>query len=382
MSFIRPNAQKHTFISATGKLLFSEVNPSDVATYYCVATLVAPGSRGNYLGAYQTASRTSLGFELRMDAGTGNNYEPEIQNGFINIHPKEPKRGGTVQMECFAYGTLPLRYSWKRIDDNEEEMPLPAKSTFDSNNRILEIDDVNLEDGGTYECSVLSEPTSIVKSTRILLTIQSKPFFTYNLTNQHIDVGSKLIWQCEAAGQPVPTYSWYKNGELLSSSSGVTVESNTLVIDSIDVTRDNGMYQCAASNTHGVTFSTAQLRGLEIAPSFEKSPMLQSVTSSIGGDVTIVCDPTAAPLPTYTWLKDNSELSLTPGQFSEEDHYKLLRNGNLIIHGVTQSDQGRYTCRTSNSLGTAEDQTTLSTMGRFFSSKYNHFYHRLKEETI
>ncbi|XP_012936570.1 contactin [Aplysia californica] len=358
-SFIRPNFQKHTFISSNSKLYFSELTPSDQATYYCVATLTSVGAPGNYLGAYQTASRTSVGFNLIVGSGTGSNYEPDIQDDFINIYPGTPMRGGTVRLECFAYGTLPLIYSWSR-----KGKPLPAGHTFDSNNRILYLYDVGAEDDGIYTCSVFSQPTSIKKETSTPLTIQSKPYFTYPLHHQHVDVRSALTWHCEAGGRPTPMYKWYKDGEELSSSPGVQVQANTLTIDSLQVDRDSAMYQCAATNEYGTTFSTAQLRVLEITPSFLKSPMVESVSSAIGGMATIVCDPTAAPLPTYTWFRDNVDLGLVAGQFAEDDHYKLLLNGNLMIQDITQSDQGKYKCRVTNELGEAEDSSDLLVMKR------------------
>ena len=39
-------------------------------------------------------------------------------------------------------------------------------------------------------------------------------------------------------------------------------QGSNLVIYSIDVFRDEGMYQCAATNQHGTTFSTGQLKVL------------------------------------------------------------------------------------------------------------------------
>ncbi|KAH9504839.1 hypothetical protein Btru_062073 [Bulinus truncatus] len=349
-SFIRPDFQIHTFISANGKLYFSELASSDVGDYYCLVTLTSYS--GTYI-ASQTESRTSLPFRLSVTSGGGSQFQPKIQNDFIFIFPPTPTKGMTVRLECFAYGTGPLMYSWSR----EGNKPLPNNHTFESNNRILVLQNVELVDGGKYTCKVHSTKTNLDDTRTVDLTIQAKPYFTYPLTHQHIDVGSQLTWHCEADGKPTPTYQWFKNGEILKSSQGITVDVNTLTISAVDSKRDNGMYQCAATNRYGTTFTTAQLRVLELPPSFEKNPMAKIQAGAINGNVTIICDPVAAPLPTYTWLKDNSNLNLVPG--APGDHYRVLMNGNLVIQGIQQNDKGRYTCQVENKFGKAEDYTNL-----------------------
>ncbi|CAL1529097.1 unnamed protein product [Lymnaea stagnalis] len=360
LSFIRPDFQTHTFISANGKLYFSELAPSDQGTYYCLVTLSNFGQSGNYIGASQTESRTSLGFNLNVQSAGASRFQPIIQNEFIFVFPATPTKGGNVRLECFAYGTGPLKYTWSR----EGGRPLPNGYALESSDRILLLKNVELADGGKYTCKVFSSATNLQDTRTMDLKIQAKPYFTYPLTHQHVDVGSRLTWHCEAAGRPTPTYQWYKNGEVLKSSPGITVDVNTLTITTVDGKRDNGMYQCAASNSYGTTFSTAQLRVLEIKPSFDKTPMMKTQSGAVGGNVTIICDPVAAPMPTYIWLKDGSNLNLQPGVSSEGDHYRMLLNGNLLIQGLQTSDQGKYTCQVENKVGKAEDYTNLRILER------------------
>ncbi|BFY97822.1 hypothetical protein BsWGS_00861 [Bradybaena similaris] len=362
---IRPEFQKHIFISANGKLLFSELAASDQGTYYCLVTLTSYSQNANSVGGTQTQSRISLGFDLNVKSGGASKFQPKIQNDFINVFPPKPMKDEMVKLECFAYGTGPLTYTWSRSNNK----PLPLQHRFESSQRILVLNNVKLEDGGQYVCKVFSIATNLVDERSIDLVIQSKPFFTYPLTPQHVDVGRRLAWHCEAFGQPLPTYQWYKNGKILHNSPGITVTVNTLTIDAVDLKRDNGMYQCAATNLHGTTFSTAQLRVLELAPSFSKTPMVKSIMATLGGQVTIICNPVAAPSPSFKWFKDGSILNLEPGTFTPEDHYKLLANGNLIIQKILASDQGKYTCQTQNALGQAEDFSNLKVVERIVLSQ-------------
>lgn len=357
MFFIRPDFQKHIFMSRNGKLYFSELNISDKGTYYCVVNLFAYGF-GDNVDKVSSDGKTSRGFDLDVTSGGGRFYQPEIQNQFPFVFPINPVKDGDVEIECFAYGTGPLIYTWSRVDGK----PLPLGHTLHSNGRILYLTKVQLHDSGFYRCHVKSTQTNQEDRAATNLIIQARPFFTYPLAHLHLDVGSRLAWHCEAAGMPEPTYIWYKNGQVLSGdpSSGMAVLRNTLTIESVQVQRDSGMYQCAAQNIYGTTYSTAQLRVLELAPSFEKRPMVKSKTAALGGDVTLICSPVAAPAPTYTWLKDGSDLNLNPSEFENEAaHYQLLRNGNLLVHNLVQSDQGRYTCKVENSMGKASDYTDV-----------------------
>ncbi|RUS71471.1 hypothetical protein EGW08_020770, partial [Elysia chlorotica] len=357
LTFIRPNFQKHTFLSRTGKLYFSELNLSDQGMYYCVVNLFAYGF-GDNIVSVSSDSKTSEPFELKVTSGGGRSFQPEILNQFPYVFPPSPVKGGDVLIECFAYGTGPLIYTWSRTDNK----PLPLGHSFDSNNRILYLTKVQLADSGPYKCHVKSTTTNQEDEATTQLVIQARPYFTYPLTHMHLDVGSRLSWHCEAAGMPSPTYTWYKNGKVFTGdvAAGIVVSKNSLTIEKVEVERDSGMYQCGAENLYGVTFSTAQLRVLKIPPSFDKRPMPKSITAALNGEVTITCNPVAAPIPNYKWLKDGSDLNLSPMDVQAEGvHYQLLRNGNLIIRKLAQNDQGRYTCEVDNGIGTASDYTDL-----------------------
>lgn len=95
------------------------------------------------------------------------------------------------------------------------------------------------------------------------LTSSAKPRFVMELQDQHLDVGTmQLTWRCEARAIPFPTYVWYKNGERLGNSTtgDIIVLYNTLYLRNLVATRDNGVYQCIAENSHGYASSSAQLR--------------------------------------------------------------------------------------------------------------------------
>lgn len=77
------------------------------------------------------------------------------------------------------------------------------------------------------------------------------------------DPGMTITWNCKAVARPSATYSWYKNGVLLENKPGhIEIARNILKIVQVTIERDEGMYQCAATNQHGTTFSSGQLKVL------------------------------------------------------------------------------------------------------------------------
>lgn len=84
-----------------------------------------------------------------------------------------------------------------------------------------------------------------------------------------MDNRAELIWTCEAFGVPDVTYTWFKNGELLTNETlrpedkdRYTIQDNVLKITELNHERDPGMYQCRAENQLKARYSSGQLRVL------------------------------------------------------------------------------------------------------------------------
>jgi hypothetical protein len=93
--------------------------------------------------------------------------------------------------------------------------------------------------------------------------ITAKAYFNFPLKDMHADVDDALTWRCEAVSRPRAAYTWYKNTQVLSSIAGeLEIRGNVLKIKKLHPAKHNGMYQCAATNPHGTTFSSGQLRVL------------------------------------------------------------------------------------------------------------------------
>lgn len=350
--FLQTSLNQYYFLSSDGNLYFSEVQAQDSGYYHCLVTLTSlPDEK---MWTSQPPSVTSKGIYLEVTGQTAADFPPEIQDSFPRVYPATPMRGFELRLECLAYGRMPLQYSWSR-----DRKPIPGKTRYEDLNRILVIENAQFEDEGTYICSVSS--TKGFDEKRFTFALSAKPYFIHALQDMHVDINSQITWRCEVIARPRATYTWYKDSQVITSVPGkFEINSNVLKLTNIQL-GDSGMYQCGASNVYGTVFGGAQLRVLSFKPSFDKSPLQSKMLAALNGNITIPCNPQAAPAPQITWLKDGIELNVPVYSTMDVNigPHRLL-NGHLIITKVTLGDAGVYTCRAINDLGEADSSTDLT----------------------
>ena len=93
------------------------------------------------------------------------------------------------------------------------------------------------------------------------LLSEADPYFPHGIGNMFVDPGQSVKWRCKAVARPKATYLWFKDGKLLEAVPGkIEVTGHMLYIWNVQKERDDGMYQCGATNMHGTTFSTGRLK--------------------------------------------------------------------------------------------------------------------------
>ncbi|KAK3583433.1 hypothetical protein CHS0354_025554 [Potamilus streckersoni] len=348
------NANHSTqFVSNSGHLYFSQVQFTDQKRYHCLVTLTAPAEHN--MAYYQLPSKTSLGTWMYVTGTMVGEYGPIIHT---QVFPNPVLRGSSIRMECIAYGSIPLYYSWKRVNPiSKKEVPLPVGTVIVSRNRVLAIPNAQLKDEGDYICTCSGTKASAEKV--ISLVLNTKPYFTFPIPDMHVDPGATIRWRCKAVARPNPTYTWYKNGKLITEISGeIEVRNNYLYIKAVDKTRDEGMYQCGATNKHGTVYSTGQLRVLSFQPNFKKHPLPAQTFAPQGGNITIACFVEGAPEPEVIWEKDGGNLNLVRGDTSQR--MGMASNNALILTSIQPSDQGYYTCKATNAIGGSTNGTFVT----------------------
>ncbi|XP_072028130.1 cartilage intermediate layer protein 1-like [Amphiura filiformis] len=102
--------------------------------------------------------------------------------------------------------------------------------------------------------SVLSQVVDAISSTvDITMTRMELPNIVDNPRNKVRAVGENVAFCCSAtASPPITRYEWFKNGNILDTSSDVTDKLTLTQLDS----EESGSYQCRVTNKAGSVFST------------------------------------------------------------------------------------------------------------------------------
>ena len=333
---------RRVFISHDGNLYFSSLEKIDRSNYSCqTQSLIS------------STGRFGPSFPLIVEPAS-NGQKLQFANGFPKSFPEGPLAGQDIRLECMAYGYPTPIYNWTRVSPSSN---MPKGYLIRNDGKVLVIPKARIEDEGEYVCKATSENESLQKSVRV--SVQASPTFTQPLEDQILGEREMLIWDCEAFGLPKVTYSWFKNGEEMTSSNLSPLDSaryiikeNRFIIDSVQGNRDVGMYQCRASNQHGSSFSSAQLRILNLRPTNDKDPMPLSIQVMVEQNVTIPCYVEAIPKPVITWRKEGQ-------QIEDRSRVRVTPTGLLQISRIRVSDAGGYECNAENALGSLTTKTWL-----------------------
>ncbi|UYV67407.1 CHL1 [Cordylochernes scorpioides] len=159
--------------------------------------------------------------------------------------------------------------------------------------------------------------------------------------------------ECEAQGNPEPTYHWTKNGnqfDYVSYDKRITQQPRrgTLVFTKPDDV-DEGLYQCFAENAHGTSVSNAVfLRKSDcVCPELNSFPDAEAkdMTVQEGEPLTLDCTPpTGYPRPTIFWIIQSMS---GPLRSINSSRITVDPEGNLHFSNVTQDDalyESTYAC--------------------------------------
>ncbi|XP_042318282.1 neurofascin isoform X14 [Sceloporus undulatus] len=179
--------------------------------------------------------------------------------------------------------------------------------------------------------------------------------------NQLIKVilNNRTLLNCPFFGSPIPTLRWFKNGQgsTLHGGNYKAHENGTLEIIRARK-EDQGTYTCVATNLLGKAQNQVRL---EIKDPTRIVDGPKDAVPKKGSTVQLVCrirhDPTLRL--TVSWLKDDVPLYLGSRIKKEED--------GLTIYGVSEKDQGYYTCVASTELDKDTARAHLTILDPFLN---------------
>ncbi|XP_077986502.1 neuronal cell adhesion molecule-like [Glandiceps talaboti] len=144
--------------------------------------------------------------------------------------------------------------------------------------------------------------------------------------------------ECEATGNPAPTYVWKKDGTVLSTDRDYEVDGRIIKLLVASDRNHRGIYQCFARNSFGTALSSK----IDLRVSFLDRFALDSAGAfnfRVQQGAKLPClPPPGVPEPRVFWSKKLPE-SLQLSERVAEDPL-----GNLIFSNVVAKDSAQYFC--------------------------------------
>ncbi|XP_065505206.1 hemicentin-1 isoform X3 [Caloenas nicobarica] len=251
-----------------------------------------------------------------------------------------------VILECKSDAVPPPTISWLK---NGEVLEGSPRVRILSNGRYLQINNADLSDTASYTC-VASNIAG--KTTReFLLTVHVAPTIRSGPQTAVVRINASAVVECAAEGVPTPRVTWRKDGAVFTGNNTrySMAEDGSLHIHSAHVT-DTGRYVCMATNAAGTERRQIDLQVL-VPPAI--APGQTNITVTVNVQTTLPCETTGIPRPAIRWKKNGHLLSVDQNQ----NTYRLLSSGSLVIISPTVDDTAVYECSVSNDAG--EDQRAV-----------------------
>ncbi|XP_032369055.1 neurofascin homolog (chicken) a isoform X21 [Etheostoma spectabile] len=190
-------------------------------------------------------------------------------------------------------------------------------------------------------------PIEVPQDPKILQDLKQPPTIVKQSVKDYIvDPRDNIIIECEAKGNPVPTFSWRRNGKFFNIGKDPRVtmrkRSGTLEIGFRSGGRPEdyeGEYQCFASNDLGVALSNKILLRVSKAPLWPKE-VLEPMVVPEGTPLVLPCNPPPGLPPPFTfWM--NSAMTPIP----QNERVSMGLNGDLYFSNVlTRDAHTDYSC--------------------------------------
>ncbi|XP_046987930.1 obscurin isoform X3 [Schistocerca americana] len=291
---------------------------------------------------------------------------PEINSS--NLEDREIYESLGTVFEVKASGIPKPDVKWYK---DGEELKSSNRITIseDGDTYKLELKDAQTSDAGVYKVKVtnrLGEKTQEAKLSLKPVNEFRKPKIKIPLKDVAVCKNEDSELTCVFIGDPVPTVTWFHNGEKVTEDERHIFTAATKDIgDGLKETTftlkipygqhgDTGQYKIKATNKFGEDESSARLDILLI-PEIDA---LSDITKIPYEDTVFEVQILANPKPKVTWTRNGEKLSssdhTTISENVEKEVYKLE------IKNIGLGDDGVYVVTASNSQGERSQQAKLT----------------------
>ncbi|XP_040472579.1 neurofascin isoform X14 [Falco naumanni] len=187
----------------------------------------------------------------------------------------------------------------------------------------------------------------LVSTIEVPLDLPQPPTITKQSVKDYIvDPRDNIYIECEAKGNPVPTFSWTRNGKFFNVAKDPKVSmrrrSGTLVIDFHSGGRPEdyeGEYQCFARNDYGTALSSKIHLQVSKSPLWPKEKV-DVIEVDEGAPLSLQCNPPPGlPSPVIFWMSSAME------PIHQDKRVSQGQNGDLYFSNVMLQDaQTDYSC--------------------------------------
>nr|XP_020858656.1 neurofascin isoform X11 [Phascolarctos cinereus] len=167
-----------------------------------------------------------------------------------------------------------------------------------------------------------------------------------SVKNYIVDPRDNILIECEAKGNPTPSFQWTRNSRFFNVAKDPRVSmfrrSGTLVIDFRSGGRPEeyeGEYQCFARNKFGTALSNRIFLQVSKSPLWPKEN-LDPVVVQEGAPLTLQCNPPPGlPSPVIFWMSSSME------PINQDKRVSQGQNGDLYFSNVMLQDaKTDYSC--------------------------------------
>ncbi|XP_054251717.1 neurofascin isoform X1 [Indicator indicator] len=196
-------------------------------------------------------------------------------------------------------------------------------------------------------CLHLASTIEVPLDSNIQSELPQPPTITKQSVKDYIvDPRDDIFIECEAKGNPVPTFSWTRNGKFFNVAKDPRVSmrrrSGTLVIDFHSGGRPDdyeGEYQCFARNDFGTALSSKIHLQVSKSPLWPKEKV-DVIEVDEGAPLSLQCNPPPGlPPPVIFWMSSSME------PIQQDKRVSQGQNGDLYFSNVILQDaQTDYSC--------------------------------------
>ncbi|KAI5642992.1 immunoglobulin i-set domain-containing protein [Phthorimaea operculella] len=214
----------------------------------------------------------------------------------------------------------------------------------------LIINDVNVDDTGSYTCTILQEV--VVSVTHRVIVNVPPMIVSFIVTDNEPVEGTEVLFTCQTSGVPKPTIQWSRlrsdgNFTYFVGEGNGEFNYQTFYIPHV-TENDSGVYYCYAVNDAG-NF-TAPAISLKVLGKPQIYAHMSFIHSDIDEEAVLKCSAHDGPHE-IRWYKDGKHIQTGANFVVEQTEYTTTSESTLTVTPKSNEDFGTFTCEAANRAG-------------------------------